>query len=296
MQSPRLLIHKVRDFDSRLNKFGYCRRQSFRGGPGKGDFMRNILCGVLLLMIGLPAFASNDPVPGNTLLTRLPDGTRLVVKAKMNVYEQNQSNDPGIVKIFGSYSYLSLNIDNNTSVLLEEGTPLPIVKTVTSINEVRTASPYVITSRSAGRKKMLVIEWVNSRSLRGAVWLDERDGELPNSVDDFNRWLGKYFQVIYDDPGSDPYPGMEKGLVLDIVMGKITAALKANKYAEALPHFALLERQGTALPESFYYYYTDTLEKAGQKDKARAGAATYLKNYGKTGRYYPQVIELMGRL
>ena len=89
--------------------------------------MRNILCGVLLLMIGLPAFASNDPVPGNTLLTRLPDGTRLVVKAKMNVYEQNQSNDPGIVKIFGSYSYLSLNIDNNTSVLLEEGTPLPPV-------------------------------------------------------------------------------------------------------------------------------------------------------------------------
>ena len=258
--------------------------------------MRNILCGVLLLMIGLPVFASNDPVPVNAPLMRLPDGARLVLKTRIDVYEQNLLNDPGILKIFGSYSYLSLNIDDNGSVLLEEGTFLPIVKTVTSIAEVKTALPYIITSRSAGRQKMLVIEWVNSRSLRGAVWLDERDGELPNSVDDFNRWLGKYFQIIYDDPGNDPYPGMEKGMVVDIVMAKITAALKANKYAEALPHFSLLERRGAALPESFYYYYTDTLEKSGQKDKARASAAAYLKSYGKTGKYYPQVVEIMSRL
>src|SRR3989338_7849953 len=56
------------------------------------------------------------------------------------------------------------------------------------------------------------------------------------------------------------------------LMDKITAALKADRASEALPYMAQLEGMeldlSYPLPESFYYYYIDTLDKTGDKDKA----------------------------
>lgn len=84
------------------------------------------------------------------------------------------------------------------------------------------------------------------------------------------------------------------------LMSKITAALKANRAADALPYFAELEGMEDSLsyplPESFYYYYIDTLDKAGDKANAIIRGKIYLKKFGKDGRHYSQVSEIMNRL
>lgn len=87
---------------------------------------------------------------------------------------------------------------------------------------------------------------------------------------------------------------------VDLLMAKITAALKAEKPAEALPAFVELEGMEPSLqnplPESFKFFYIDTLDKTGDKAKALKRAEAYLDKYGKNGKYYGQVIEIMSRL
>lgn len=83
---------------------------------------------------------------------------------------------------------------------------------------------------------------------------------------------------------------------IDIVTGKITTLIKAQRYGEALPYFRELESKGGKLPESFDYYYVDTLARAGESTKAIERAKAYLKKHGSKGKHYPQVIELVGRL
>lgn len=87
---------------------------------------------------------------------------------------------------------------------------------------------------------------------------------------------------------------------VDLLMSRITSALKAEKYADALPLFAELEGMEpslqTPLPESFHFYYIDTLDKTGNIIKAHSRTEAYLNKYGKNGKYYGQVIEIMSRL
>lgn len=87
---------------------------------------------------------------------------------------------------------------------------------------------------------------------------------------------------------------------VDLLMVKLTSTLKAEKWADALPFFAELESMEPSLqkplPEGFHYNYIDTLDKTGDKAKALSRADIYLNKYGKSGKYYGQVIEIMGRL
>lgn len=109
---------------------------------------------------------------------------------------------------------------------------------------------------------------------------------------------------------------VDQDVQVDLLMAKITSALKADRAAEALPSFAQLESMEpslkTPLPESFYFYYIDTLDKAGDKEKAlgsdhnqaflndklnaNSRAEAYLEKHGKKGKYYSQVIEIKSRL
>jgi hypothetical protein len=94
--------------------------------------------------------------------------------------------------------------------------------------------------------------------------------------------------------------GASKEVQLDLLMSKITVLLKADKATDALPYFAQLEGLESSLskplPESFHFYYIETLDKAGNKTKALERANVYLEKFGKKNKYYGQVIEIMSRL
>jgi len=88
---------------------------------------------------------------------------------------------------------------------------------------------------------------------------------------------------------------LDREVQIDILTSKITTLLKAGKNAEALQYFAELEGMQATLPESFDFFYIDTLDKSGKADKALERSEEYLKKYGKKGKYYGQVIEIVSR-
>lgn len=223
--------------------------------------MKNIIFAVLSLMMFSSALADNVLVPESALLTDLPAGSRILLKRDISFN--------GAGEIFGKYS----GIADEQPRTLKAGEVL-IIDTVEIF------------------KGNLLIYWASGHPSR--IWFSKMDGNPPETVADFNRRVRGYLQIIGDDP--DPYPGMEKSMVVDIVMAKIMAGIKEEKYKKILPEFAFLEKQGVNLPESFYYYYTEALDKSGERDKARTHASDYLKKYGKKGKYYQQAVEIMSRL
>jgi hypothetical protein len=78
-----------------------------------------------------------------------------------------------------------------------------------------------------------------------------------------------------------------------LLMTRIVAALKTNDYQAALPWFRKLEVRGKNLSQGFYYYHIAALAGAGDMTGARARVDAYVKKYGKRGKYYAQVTELM---
>lgn len=210
------------------------------------------------------------PVPADTPLTKLPEGSRIIVKTGLTT-EQQWGNDGDHRKVlYGKGSgWITVGRKN-----VAAGTVWPIQ----SVNSTSQRSLILLAGDS------------------GRVWFSQFDGTPPQTVDDFNDRLGSYFQIVYDNPHYDPYPGMDKGTVTDILMAKITAALDTNDYAKALPHFAQLEKLGVSLPESFHFYYAKSLDNAGKKAEARVRAEAYVKTFGRQGKYYAQIIEIMSRM
>ena len=97
------------------------------------------------------------------------------------------------------------------------------------------------------------------------------------------------------DPDYDAYPDLDQKTKTDIVMSKITTAIKEERYKDALPYFLLLEIHGSNLPESFYFYQIQTLSKVFKGNVINIKAQEYLKKFGSKGKYYAEVVEIMGR-
>lgn len=93
----------------------------------------------------------------------------------------------------------------------------------------------------------------------------------------------------------DPYAGLDRETKIDILMSKITTAFKEERYDDALPYFNFLAKYDNDLPESFYFYQIQSLYKARHSDDAKEKAKDYLKKHGSKGKYYAEVIEIMGR-
>jgi len=93
---------------------------------------------------------------------------------------------------------------------------------------------------------------------------------------------------------------MDQDVQVDLLMAKITNALKQNRVADALPAFAQLESMEPTLQnplsEGFHFLYIDTLDKSGNHAKALSRANIYMDKFGKQGKYYDKVIEIMSRL
>ena len=114
------------------------------------------------------------------------------------------------------------------------------------------------------------------------------------TVGDFHKYFGKYLRIVYHDP-ADPsqFEGMPSDVVRDLVMRKIIDAIKSSDYDSALPYFVYLEKHESALPESFYYHYMETTAHLKQVEKTRTLGLAYVKKFGRTGKYYSKVLDLI---
>lgn len=89
---------------------------------------------------------------------------------------------------------------------------------------------------------------------------------------------------------------VDKDVQIDLLMAKIVALVEAQRPAEALPYFAQIEGLGVPLSENLQFLYIDTLDRAGEKGNALKQANTYVEKYGRKGKNYGPVIEIMSRL
>lgn len=100
-------------------------------------------------------------------------------------------------------------------------------------------------------------------------------------------------QAQVADMGLNTDRWLPPDVLKDLLMARILKALKSKEYAAALPAFKEMEKQNSDLPESFYYYYIEALSGMGEKASARVRMDAYVRKYGKSGKYYAKVLELM---
>lgn len=88
----------------------------------------------------------------------------------------------------------------------------------------------------------------------------------------------------------------EKEAQADLIVARLVPLIQTNQHAQALPLMAELEAVGTPLPESFYFYYADALDKTGDVDAALRRAEDYQSRYGRKGFYFERVSATISRL
>ena len=234
--------------------------------------MKKIMFGVFLWIFGLSAWAAYQNVPEDAILGNLPeDSVVLVLRDIKMTYER---------------------VDYRSSYLE------PFTTDVNSRRgETLTADSYIPISEVRLHEGSVYIGLKTQSGMDYTINFDRSKKLPPTTVREFHDRVGNYFRIFKIDPlAYDPYPGVAKDIVVDLVMTKIVKAIQSGKYSESIKEFAYLERLGIPLPESFYYYYTQSLSKAGKKEDARTRALDYLKRFGKNGKYYTQVIEILSGL
>lgn len=144
-------------------------------------------------------------------------------------------------------------------------------------------------------------------------WKDGRKWGIGHWDSDRNSYSGIYISdELIKKCGigeCDPYDSLDvdEKTKENIMMSKITTAIKEERYKDTLVYFISLEKHGNNLPESFYFYQIKTLLNAADSGGHSMGvgkalrqavgikAQEYLKKYGSKGKYYTEVIEIMGR-
>ncbi|PWF49177.1 hypothetical protein [Massilia glaciei] len=225
--------------------------------------MKTIASLIVLLCCASAANSADELIPGDMDLDDIPKDTWVVFKKSFSMRM-----DENFIYERGEF----INRESQGAMKYQKGDVCKIGSPLVTPNHVR---QYFICERGS-------LSVVLKRS--------------DNTAGEFRSLFGHYFELVSSDPSLDPYAGMDRSIVLELLMTKITNAIKENKHEEALPHFVRLEKLGTPLPESFYYYYIQALAGANQKLDAKTRATNYLTTYGKKGKYYAKVIELLAQL
>jgi hypothetical protein len=93
---------------------------------------------------------------------------------------------------------------------------------------------------------------------------------------------------------------LDQDVQVDLLMAKIINAQKESRAADALPTMAKLESMEptlkTPLPEGFHFLYITTLDESGDYANALRRVNIYMDKYGKRGKNYSKVIDIMSRL
>lgn len=93
---------------------------------------------------------------------------------------------------------------------------------------------------------------------------------------------------------------VDQEVQIDILMAKIINAQKEGRAADALPAMAKIESMESALskplPEGFHFLYVNTLDEAGDHANALRRANIYMEKFGKRGKNYAKVVDIMSRI
>lgn len=86
----------------------------------------------------------------------------------------------------------------------------------------------------------------------------------------------------------------------DLLLARIGTALDNDRTSEALSACTKLEKLGPSLaeplPERFYFYYIETLQRSGAKALALRRAYAYQQQFGAAGAHYPQIAAIVETL
>ncbi|MCP1518689.1 hypothetical protein J2Y74_002999 [Pseudomonas migulae] len=261
----------------------------------------------LVSLISTNCFSNDEPLSEDTLLTKLPDSARMVVKKAMNhvhAYDRNvvsfdgktvyedifgfshpcYSNQPNC---FNTASFPNLSLMYHHS--LDVGETFSIkYDPPSSSTDLFSLDGYVLNSG------------VKTKDYVSFDFVAGTKNQAPRTIGDFNKLTNYTFQFVYDDPKKfELYPGMDKEIALEIEMKKITGLLKSEQYEEALPRFQrvfkALDANNMKIDEVLAYYYIFTLDKTGRKKSVMNLAEGYLNEWGKKGAHYNEVVEMLGK-
>lgn len=235
----------------------------------------------LLLLASCPwAFAIDDPLPGQMQFRDFPPGARLIVKKDIPLLPLEGFKGRSFGVVAGTVELL-FHFDDN-------GKPDPEI--------LRAGRVFKIESAHCTNEKGFAFCGIATEPKRGEGYLylafETHTNAFAFTV---RRALDSSFDVVWDDPNGDPYRGMDPAIALDIMLKKIATALEAGTPEKALPEFERIEKMGRPLPERFHYYYAEAYSRAGKKSEARDRARQYLNTYGKAGKYYDKVIEMLAK-
>lgn len=242
-----------------------------------------------LLMASTGVVADGRELPANTPLCNIPDGTRLVARA-------NLDESYWLSTVAGAGEWKRKQEGNSAEFDIAQESGYFRIYKGDSFRITRTESSCASEPNQYGNVTVYLSFWRSDEERLNFYDFYKVDKGSAKKwvIGDFLKLSDDKFTFIYSDP-NDPYSGMDARVAVDIVMAKITAAFKAEQYADALPHFTYLERKNIPLPESFYFHQIHALEKSGNPGEAKQRALEYLKRYGSKGKYYSQVIEVMAR-
>lgn len=263
--------------------------------------MKKLSVSCFLISIACSASLWADPLPGHTPLSSLPKDATLIVKKEIPVIKTSRD---GKEHFFFYRVSRNSRFDLNRNVWIrcqnkrtfQAQAHDPVKLKIKSVTFDKPLQIYSMDDKPIYVMHEMDMYFTTDQPELDAgchVNIDTADLPEPRTVGEAMAYLAEYFDLVND---VDPYAGMEKSIVIDLLMAKITNSLKAEDHLSALKAFARLERMGENLPESYYYYYAETLLKAGNKEKARTYATLYLNKYGKKGKYYSQAVDIMSRV
>ena len=91
------------------------------------------------------------------------------------------------------------------------------------------------------------------------------------------------------------YKDFDAETKVDIVMSKIINSIKNNENIDALIYMNYLQTLNVKLPEAFYPQYIKVLDANKDTKKKKNVAKKYIQKYGKTGKFYGEMIEALSR-
>ena len=278
------------------------KQQSSKSNPLR------LLVLALLSSFSAYSFSNGEALPEDTLLTKLPDSARMVVKKAMTnvrAYDRNVVSFDGRTVYEDIVGSSNICYSNQVNCYNTESFPwLSLMGHHTlDVGEIFSISYDPASSSSE-------LFSLNGYVLRSGVKTDDYLGfhipartrnQIPRTVGDFNKITNYTFQFVYDDPNKfELYPGMDKQVALELEMKKITGLIKNGQYEESLPRFQRvfksLDVDNVKADEILVYYYVVALDKAGHKSSASKFATEYLADFGRGGAHYDEVIEIMSRL
>ncbi len=146
---------------------------------------------------------------------------------------------------------------------------------------------------SADRTVFLAFDFQQEKSSCQFSSVSLDDAYLPLTVGEFRATYGNYFDIL----AREPYPDMGEDIVIDIEMSKIMSVIQKQNasrldYEKIIHSFYYLDTKVYNLPEAFYYYFIEVLSKI-KIEQAKLRAKNYIKKYGKNGKYYTKIINIL---